>query len=213
VVTGSVIGVRLATRPFIVQGVTVRTGLVAALAGCGILAGGCGNSNSSNGGSIPIRTITTPKTTETFSIPSSAMEPTLHCARPAIGCEADVADEIVVQEPVTDPKRGDVIVFRTPPAAAERCGAGGKFVKRLIGLPGETVREQNGTVFINGKRLNEPYVKSGRRDNETGTWPVPKGKYFFMGDNRSQSCDSRRWGAVPSNALIGTVIEIKRASG
>jgi signal peptidase I len=145
--------------------------------------------------------------------PSSAMEPTLHCARPAIGCEANVAGEIVVQEPVTDPKRGDVIVFRTPPAAVERCGAGGKFVKRLIGLPGETVREQDGTVFINGKKLNEPYVKPGRRDHETGTWPVPKGEYFFMGDNRSQSCDSRRWGAVPRNALIGNVIEIKRASG
>jgi signal peptidase I len=104
-------------------------------------------------------------------------------------------------------------VFRTPPAAVGRRGAGGKFVKRLIGLPGEAVREQNGTVFINGKRLNEPYVKSGRRDNETGTWHVPKGDYFFMGDNRAQSCDSRRWGAVPRNALIGEVMEIKRASG
>ena len=56
------------------------------------------------------------------------------------------------------PKRGDIIVFHTPPLASVRCGAGGTFVKRLIGLPGDTWEERDGYVYINGKRLNEPYI-------------------------------------------------------
>jgi signal peptidase I len=183
---------------------TLRTFAPAvALLSCAIATGGCGDSASSNGATG----------TETLSVPSSAMEPTLHCARPAAGCEADRSDGIVVREPVDDPKRGDVIVLRTPPAALERCGAGGRFVKRLIGLPDETVSERSGTVFIDGKKLNEPYVRPGRRDNQTGTWHVRKGEYFFMGDNRSQSCDSRLWGSVPRKNLIGKVTRIVRPSG
>jgi signal peptidase I len=64
-------------------------------------------------------------------------------------------------------------------------------------------------VFINRERLDEPYVKRKRRDHETGTWHVPQGKYFFMGDNRSQSCDSRRWGPVRRGNLVGRVVRIE----
>jgi signal peptidase I len=88
------------------------------------------------------------------------------------------------------------------------CGASGTFVKRLIGLPGDTVNErQGGWIYINGVKLNEPYIKPDRRgrDSTTGSWHVPKGEYFFMGDNRGESCDSRRWGAVPRSKLIGKV--------
>jgi signal peptidase I len=143
-----------------------------------------------------------------YRIPSSSMEPTLHCAHatPTDGCEARFSDRVLANRLIyhfRSPHRTEIIVFNTPPRAKEECGTSGTFVKRLIGLPGETVSERNGTVFIDGKKLNEPYIKPGRRDAETGKWKVPLGSYFFMGDNRSQSCDSRRWGAVPRANLIG----------
>ena len=104
-----------------------------------------------------------------YRIPSSSMEPTLHCARPAPGCEARYSDRVLANRFVyhfRDPKRGEIIVFRTPPLAQVRCGAGGTFVKRLIGLPGEVVSERDGFVYINGARLDEPYIKASRRDHE-----------------------------------------------
>jgi signal peptidase I len=143
-----------------------------------------------------------------YRIPSSSMEPTLHCARPVDGCEADTSDRVLANRLIyhlREPRRGDVVVFDTPPDAIEECGAGGTFVKRLIGLPGETVSERNGRIFIDGRPLEEPYVMAQRRDAESGGWEVPEGHYFMMGDNRRNSCDSRRWGAVPRENLIGTV--------
>ena len=145
-----------------------------------------------------------------YRIPSSSMEPTLHCAKPAPGCEAQFSDRVLANRFVyhfRNPKRGEIIVFKTPPEAKVRCGAGGTFVKRLIGLPGETVSERDGIVYINGIELKEPYIAADRRDHEPPrSWAkIPKGYYFFMGDNRSQSCDSRVWGPVPRKNLIGEV--------
>jgi signal peptidase I len=144
-----------------------------------------------------------------YRIPSSSMEPTLHCARPGPGCEAHFSDRVLACRICLDfssPSRGDIIVFKTPPEAAEKCGEGGTFVKRLIGLPGETLQEKTGYVYIDGKRLNEPYIQKDRRDSQNfGPMKIPKGQYFFMGDNRAQSCDSRQWGSVPRGNLIGTV--------
>jgi signal peptidase I len=148
-----------------------------------------------------------------YRIPSSSMEPTLHCARPAPGCEARFSDRVLANRFIYhfhDPHRGDVIVFKTPPAAKAKCGAGGTFVKRIIGLPGERVgiRLKRGAayVYVDGKRLDEPYIQNDRRDiGPEETFRVPLGHYFVMGDNRSQSCDSRVWGSVPRDNIIGKV--------
>jgi signal peptidase I len=152
-----------------------------------------------------------------YRIPSSSMEPTLHCARPGLGCEAGFSDRVLACRFCFDiwgPKRGDIIVFKTPPEAATACGAGGTFVKRLIGLPGDRLYEDGqGFIWINGKRLSEPYIDRSRRLDDAQhsgfakhRWSVDMGHYFFMGDNRGQSCDSRRWGSVPRGNLIGKVI-------
>ena len=147
-----------------------------------------------------------------YRIPSSSMEPTLHCARDGSGCLAKFSDRVLANRFIyhlRDPERGEIVVFETPPAARARCGAGGTFVKRLIGLPGDRIELRSGMVFVNGKRLDEPYIERGRRDpSESGSWRVPPGHYFMLGDNRTQSCDSRRWGSVSRGNLIGPVFFI-----
>ena len=148
-----------------------------------------------------------------YRIPSSSMEPTLHCAQPASGCEARFSDRVLANRFIyhlRDPQRGEIVVFETPEAAQIKCGAGGTFVKRLIGMPGETVEVRlergEGYVFVNGRKLVEPYIDAGRRSGEEfGPVKVPASSYFMMGDNRSQSCDSREWGSVPRDNLIGKV--------
>ena len=149
-----------------------------------------------------------------YRIPTESMEPTLHCARPGTGCEARFSDRIIACKlcyRLTDPERGQIVVFDAPREAAIRCGAAGTYVKRLIGLPGDTVHEDaNGHIWIDGKRLSEPYVTAAARAEDTSnrnrTWHVPKHSYFMMGDNRGSSCDSRVWGLVPRSSLIGPVV-------
>jgi signal peptidase I len=149
-------------------------------------------------------------TSKTYRVPSSAMEPTLHCARPEAGCTADNSDRIAVSRVlyrVRDPRRGDLVAFDTPDRARAMCGAGGVYVKRIVGLPGETWRVQRGVVFIDGKRLDEPYVKPERRDRESfRARVIPKSRYLLLGDNRVSSCDSRRFGYVHRDQFVGPVI-------
>jgi signal peptidase I len=148
---------------------------------------------------------------DSYRIPSSSMEPTLHCARDGSECGAAVEDHILVRPYETNaPHRGDIVVFRTPPLAQVRCGAGGTFVKRVIALPGDRFEERRGYVYINGKRVvAEPYVTADRRDSRTlAPVTIPLGRYFVMGDNRASACDSRAWGTVPAGNIIGRAIAI-----
>ncbi len=146
-----------------------------------------------------------------YRIPTPSMEPTLHCAKPVANCEGRFSDRVIANRLAyrfRDPERGDIVVFKAP-AAADRCGptdGGSAFVKRIIGLPGEVVSESKGVILINGDRLIEPYVAPSRRGNANRNWPrVAPGHYFVLGDNRTESCDSRTWGTVPRNDLIGPV--------
>jgi signal peptidase I len=150
-----------------------------------------------------------------YRIPSASMEPTLHCARPGDGCEAGRSDRVLANRFIyhfRDPKRYEIVVFNAPERAALICQAG-VYVKRIVGVPGDRWRERNGYVYIDGRRLDEPYVKPERRDHETlelsdilpGATVIPKDKYLMMGDNRNESCDSRRWGLVSRSAIIGEV--------
>ncbi len=145
-----------------------------------------------------------------YRIPTSSMEPTLHCAAPAPGCLGKSSDRVLAAKIVYDfrsPARGDVVVFKAPPSAKRQCTEGGTFVKRIVGLPGEVVSERRGVVYIDGKRLLEHYIDPSRRERMTKTWPrVPAHQYFVMGDNRAASCDSREWGTVPRGDIVGPVI-------
>jgi signal peptidase I len=150
-----------------------------------------------------------------YRIPSASMEPTLHCGRPGQDCEAGSSDRVLANRFIyhfRDPKRREIVVFNAPARAAVVCESG-VFVKRIIGVPGDRWEERHGYVYIDGKRLHEPYVQPDRRDTESlqlsdilpGATVIPKDKYLMMGDNRRQSCDSRRWGLVSRSALIGEV--------
>jgi signal peptidase I len=148
-----------------------------------------------------------------YRIPSSSMEPTLHCARPAQGCRARFDDRVLANRFIfhfRDPRRGEIVVFDTPPAV-ERAGcgeAGSTFVKRIIGLPGDTVRirRRDGGVSVNGRLLSEPYAVPAPSGIPARSWKVPAGEYFMLGDNRPSSCDSRVWGFVPRGNLVGPVM-------
>jgi signal peptidase I len=147
-----------------------------------------------------------------YRIPSASMEPTLHCARPTDGCQGRFDDRVLANRLAyrfDDPKRGQIVVF-TAPRAAEQCGlgdGGSTFVKRIVGRPGEVISERSGTIFVDGERLYEPYVDPSLRGRRDGSWPrVAPGRYFLLGDNRTLSCDSRTWGTVSRNSLIGPVV-------
>lgn len=129
-----------------------------------------------------------------FYIPSGSMEPTLQ-----------VGDRIIVSKlnyHFTNPARGDVIVFRFP-LDPDR-----DFVKRVIGLGGETVAFRDSQLYINGEPVSEDYLPEGLKFPDFGPVQVPEGNYFMMGDNRNNSDDSRRWGSLPEEYIIGKAIII-----
>jgi signal peptidase I len=94
------------------------------------------------------------------------------------------------------PQRGDVIVFKFPPDPESI-----PYIKRVIGLPGDQIHISDGKVYINGQLMLEPYLKVTTKLG--GDWTVPSDQLFVMGDNRNNSSDSRRWGFVPLENIIG----------
>ena len=145
-----------------------------------------------------------------FRVPTSSMEPTLQCAKPGSGCTGSLNDRVLVAKILyrfRDPRRKEIAVFHAPAAARKACTEGGTYLKRVIGLPGDTVSERLGMFYVNGKKLDEPYLSFFDRDSITRAWPrLGKDEYFVMGDNRIGSCDSRTWGPVPRSAFIGPVV-------
>ncbi len=100
------------------------------------------------------------------------------------------------------PKRGDIILFKSP------LGDKKEYVKRLIGLPGDTIFIKRGIVYINDKELDLPGINIQRDFSYYGPVIIPKDNYLALGDNRPNSYDSRYWGFVPKKALIGKAVLI-----
>jgi len=175
---------------------------------------------------------------EPFKIPSGSMIPTLLIGdfivvnKFSYGLRLPVLNTKIV--PIGEPQRGDVAVFRYP------VDPGINFIKRVIGLPGDTITYRNKQLFVNGEpvpvREERPYltteVKCSTPDRDSrlwnealgseghelllhdgsggrdGQWVVPEGHYFMMGDNRDRSNDSREWGFVPEENLVGRAVGI-----
>jgi signal peptidase I len=128
---------------------------------------------------------------------------------------APLEDPLARHLPARRVRRGDVVVFRFPGDPSR------DFIKRIVGLPGETVSIRDRAVFVDGRRLEEPYVfhaddrvwpddpsipEEKRRRDQLPPTRIPGGSYFVMGDNRDDSSDSREWGAVPETNLVGRAL-------
>ena len=99
------------------------------------------------------------------------------------------------------PRRGDIIVFRYPPDPTQT-----PYIKRVIGLPGDKIHIADGQVYVNNELLIEPYLKV--TTSRGGDWTIPANSLFVMGDNRNNSSDSRSWGMVPMENVIGKALVI-----
>lgn len=131
---------------------------------------------------------------EPFYIPSGSMEPTLR-----------EHDRIIVSKlnyRVKEPQRGDIVVFKYPLDTKRN------FVKRLIAKGGETVAIKNSKLYINGEQVPENYLPKGLRFADFGPVTVPPNSYFMMGDNRNNSDDSRVWGFLPRDLIVGKALFI-----
>ncbi len=178
---------------------------------------------------------------EPFQIPSESMVPTLEVGdfilvnKFIYGIRLPLARNKVIN--ITDPKRGDVMVFFPPHESRY-------FIKRVIGMPGDTIRISNNTLFINGEKAEQAFAYTDNREGDRcygdynsatyvvaheklderthlmrkcespllpdtdRVWEVPVGHYFMMGDNRDNSSDSRVWGAVPEERIVGKAFAI-----
>jgi len=126
-------------------------------------------------------------------IPSTSMLPTLK-----------INDRLLIEKigyRFTSPERGDIVVF-SPTEALKEQGYDDAFIKRVIGLPEETIQVKGGVVTVNGQPLMENYV-ADEPDYDFGPVTVPEGHYLVLGDNRNNSYDSHYWGFLPRENIIG----------
>ena len=130
---------------------------------------------------------------QAFYIPSDSMSPTL------------VQQDRVLVNKLSyhfhDVHRGDIVVFERPPGEVDPRIK--DLIKRVIGLPGETIEGRDGSLRINGRVLDEPYLPKGVQTSDFGPTVIPKGRYFVMGDNRGNSKDSRFFGPISKSIIVG----------
>lgn len=159
---------------------------------------------------------------QAFKIPSGSMLPTLKIGDHLLvnkfiyGIQVPFTDIEIV--PVSDPEFQDIVVFEYPEDQSK------DFIKRVVGLPGDTIAIRKGRLIRNGKRVNEPYTQFTHNERAAGQYPlenwpphefdrrardnlgpitIPEDEYFVMGDNRDESYDSRFWGFVQSKDILG----------
>ena len=128
-------------------------------------------------------------------VPSASMENTIMTGDRMIGFRLAYV--------FNSPERGDIIIFKYPDNEKQT------FVKRIIGLPGDTVEIKGGVTYINGEVLDEPYLRETPADKDFGPYIVPEDSYFVMGDNRNNSSDSRYWSTtnfVTRNKILGRAL-------
>jgi signal peptidase I len=152
---------------------------------------------------------------QVFWIPSGSMEDTLQ-----------IGDRVIVNKlayRIGDPSRGDVVVFEPETFQQESVlrkvsrnllesiglrTPQSDLIKRVIGLPGETIEIRSNSVYVDGNPIDEPYLPAGLVMADQGPWQVPEGHYFVMGDNRNSSNDSRVFGAIERGRIVGRAFAI-----
>jgi signal peptidase I len=148
------------------------------------------------GGGIAIALLVEAFLIQAFWIPSPSMEPTL-----------DVGDRVLVNKlsyNFHDVHRGDVVVFERPPGAST--GENGEIkdlIKRVIAVGGDTIEAKDGEVYVNGERIDEDYLEPGTPTDNLPLETIPEGHVFVMGDNRPNSEDSRIFGPIDEDVIVG----------
>jgi len=152
-------------------------------------------------GAVAIALLVRGNVAQSFKIPSPSMSPTL--------IEGDRVLVNRLSYKLHDINRGDVVVFDRPPSAPAGPDAPKHLIKRVVGLPGETIEARDGVVYIDGRPVDEPYLPEDTQTYELDDpVDIPEGEIFVMGDNRNNSEDSRFIGTIDEDTVIGRAFSI-----